>query len=130
MSHLSFDLAKIVISYLPLKQIQLLQEQESKLFNTNFNNQWFERRYGLSALDLLSNIDNNILNFLSDFELHCYLAMNMGDIGYLAQFYIPLDITLAYCIKAKDLELLNYYLLRFISENNHSLLDVLGVSQF
>ena len=51
----------------------------------------------------------------------------MGDIGYLAQFYLPLDIILAYCIKAKDLELLNYYLIRFITKNNAILLNELGV---
>lgn len=127
MPHLPFNLAKIVISYLPLKKLQLWQEINPSLFDTDFNNQWFKRRYGISAFDLTDNIDNNIWDLLTQFELLCFLGMNMGDIGYVAQFYIPLDIALAYSILAKDLELLNYYLIRFISPTNSNLLDELGI---
>ena len=53
---LPFDLAKIVISYLPLKKIQLWQELEPNLFSNDFNNQWFKNRYSLSVNDLTKNI--------------------------------------------------------------------------
>ena len=126
---LPLDLVKVIISYLPLKKLQLWQESNPNLFTNQFNDQWFYQKYGLSAFDLTKDIDNKVLNLLTNFELHCYVAMNMGDIGYLAQFYLPVDIILAYCIKAKDLELLEYYLLRYIQlpKPNKPILDVLSL---
>ena len=114
---LPLDLAKVIIAYLPLKKLQLWQESNPNLFTNQFNNQWFKYKYGLSIVDLTKDINDDVKTFLTPFELCSYLAMNMGDIGYLGQFYLPIDVILAYCIQAKDLELLNYYLIRFINQN-------------
>ena len=51
------------------------------------------------------------------FEKYSKIASNKGDIGYLGQWYLPPSVTLAYSIKNRDIQLVNYYLLRFVDIN-------------
>jgi hypothetical protein len=123
---LPIDLAKVVIAYFPLKKLQLWQEQQPSLFTNSFNNSLFYNRYNMPISSLTNHTDKVLSSFLSNFELFSYLAMNMGDIGYLGQFYLPLDVLVCYSILAKDLELLYYYLVRFLNVPNVSMLAKLG----
>ena len=97
--HLPFDLAKIIINYLPLPVVQLLDD--SGYVNFNFN----------------IIVSNN--SILTPFEQYCRLRMLQGEIGYNGQWYLPVYACLFNAIKADNLDLFNYYLIRFFTDNQN-----------
>ena len=102
------ELKLLIFSYLPLTKLQILEEQGlSILVNANYLRQLLKTKYKLTNVDLTST------NVLSTFDQFTKYATLSGDIGYNGQFYVPVLICIAYSIRNKDNNLLNYYLLRF-----------------
>lgn len=95
------DLVKLIYDYLPLKQIQNLYNSGYKLYLTNINN-----------------IDYSGDRILSPFELYCNNAMLQGKIGYDGQFYLPPYVALLYASRIGDMDLVNYYLIRYFNGND------------
>ena len=89
------DLTKIIFSYLPLTTLQLLDDSG----------------YGINVTNLVK-VDKD--SILTPFERYCRIRMLKGEIGYNGQFYLPVYACLFNCIKTNNLDLFNYYLLRFI----------------
>ena len=109
------DLSALVFSYIPLKKIQLLNQNGLVVLNNiNFLKYLLFIKYNFNI-----NITNT--NLLTNFDQFCKYAMLSGDIGYDGQWYLPIIVCLAYCIKNRDKDLLNYYINRFININKFDL---------
>ena len=107
------DLKLLIFTYLPLKSVQLLNEQGLVVLdNTNFLTKLLKNKYNLTNIDL---INTDLLNTFDQFTKY---SMFSGDIGYCGQFYLSPLIYLAYAIRSRDNNLFNYYFLRFINTNN------------
>lgn len=92
------QLSTLVLSYLPLPTLQLLNDNGY----VNGNN-----------FDIVFNKNKN--SILSTFDQFCRLRMLYGAAGYNGQLYIPVYACLFHCIKDNNLDLFNYYLIRFFS---------------
>ena len=95
------ELIRLIYDYLPLKLIQKLYFANYKLYLGN-----------------ISNSDNySGAKILSPFELYCNKSMSQGKIGFEGQFYLPPYVCLLYSARIGDMELVNYYVIRYFDGN-------------
>ena len=104
---LPVDLTKIIFSYLSVTTLQLLNDSGYIINITN-----------------LIKIDNNTI--LTPFEQYCRLKMLNGQIGYNGQWYLPVYACLFYSIKNDNLNLFNYYIIRYFDNDLDKTLKVIG----
>lgn len=120
MARLPIDLKVLILSYVPLKRLQFWEAQgyiPSTFFTPNMLAGLLRTRYGWTNQMVRRNLgtaEQSLL--LTPFEQYAGWAMVSGDIGYLGQWYLPVDICLVYAAQARDLELLQYYWLRNYSD--------------
>ena len=93
------ELKTLILVYLPLTKLQLLNDSGYISNNNDFG------------------IKISFNTILTAFEQYCRLQMLSGNIGYNGQFYLPPYACMFNCIKNNNLNLFNYYLLRFIIDN-------------
>lgn len=115
--HLVNDLAKLILSYLSIKQLQLFEQNEAfgltktKLITINGLSTILVKKYGLNKNQInkyYTKLINN--NYLTPIEAFTNIASLNGDVGYEAQIYITIKTALLYAIKQKDLQLVIYYI--------------------
>lgn len=115
--HLVNDLAKLILSYLSIKQLQLFEQNEAfklvktKLVTVDSLSTILVKKYNLNKNQITkcyTKFINN--NFLTPIEAFTNIASLNGDVGYEAQIYITTKIALLYAIKQKDVQLVIYYI--------------------
>ena len=110
---LPVELVKLIFSYLSLKALQKLHNGGYRMFltiNVDFNDDYS---------------DNKVL---TPFESYCNQAMLQGQVGFNGQFYLPPYICLLYSARIGDVELINYYLIRYLDGNKRWAQDVYSVT--
>lgn len=111
---LSTDVKILILSYLPLKKLQLLNNvfgnQGLIILPKTVLTRLLRFKYNLT-LPLNSKITTNLV--IKPFELYCDYAMRLGATGYNGQFYLPPYVCLFNSVKDDDIELVQYYLLRY-----------------
>lgn len=103
------ELKLLIQTYLPLKVLQLLNDSGYIINDLSL----IKFKYDLNP-DVITNQNN----FLTNFERYTDIAMLHGEIGYNGQFYLPPYVALLYSIRINDLQLINYYLLRYFVARN------------
>ena len=103
---LPYELRLIIISYLPLKILQLFENYGYRFSDKLLIHlQHIKRQVTPNRLASLPNS--------TPFEYYTNIAMLNGQIGFNGQFYLLPYVCLLYAIRVNDLELINYYLLRY-----------------
>ena len=117
---LTNDVKTLILTYLPLKTLQILDEIAlDRLFlSIPILTSLLKQKYNL-ALPLTTEVIAKLT--IEPFELYCNYAMRSGDIGYNGQWYLPPYACLFNSIKNDDIDLLQYYLLRYFVNNNWDL---------
>lgn len=105
------DLKTLILSYLPLPQLQLVNDG-GYVNSNNFK------------LLLANNYNTN--SILPAFDQFCRLKMLDGQAGYNGQWYLPIYACVFNCIFNNKLDLLDYYLIRFFSRYGSQTLKVIN----
>ena len=121
--NLPTDLVTQIVGYLPFKKVQLINDSGYR-FNNNIL---------INLLKLVYKVNDDIIKTLfitnpnpplTSFDLYCHIVMLIGNSGYNGQLYLPPYVCLLYAIKNGDIELINYYFLRYYSNWQQMLIDI------
>lgn len=124
MARLPSDLRFLIYGYLPLKKLQLLEEQFAvagfNLLPTQAKaglSMLLQTKYRIPATEIADHLTSDMP--LIPFESYCHLAMLAGDIGYNGQWYLPPYAALFAAIRHGDMELFDYYVDRYLEARFH-----------
>ena len=109
------DVKVLILSYLPLKTLQLIDDAGKNPFPVTLLTNLLLIKYNIK-IDLQPQIISQLI--LEPFELYTKTVMRLGEVGYNGQFYLPIYACLFNSIKHNDLNLLHYYLLRYFGKDS------------
>lgn len=110
------DLANLVLSYVPFKILQRWTYQKLRI-QLNLK-QILQNRYQLTEEQELNVWEPTRQQLLTEWENFCAFYTNMGEPGYEGHLYSSLNlfVPLLNAIRAKDIELIQYYIFRYINK--------------
>ena len=120
------DLVIKILYYFKFKKLQLINDAGYSFTDNTL----------ITLLKTAYNIDNNVITTLftnktatpplTRFDLFTNIIMLAGNSGYNGQFYLPPYVALLYAIRDADIELIDYYFLRYNTGNPKQTLKNLG----
>lgn len=111
---LTNDVRTLILTYLPLKTLQIIDDMVKNPFSVTLLTNLLLIKYNIK-IDLQPQTIDKLV--LEPFELYTKTVMRLGQIGYNGQFYLPPYACLFNSIKNNDLDLLQYYLLRYFGND-------------
>ena len=108
---LHLDCQHLILSFLPLTQIQLWANQRKQYFTDRFWKFYLLHRYSLKPEQMLSWIDGPVAGGWLSLKLAVVkIAGYMGEIGYNAHLFLPISLCFHGAVRQNDLELFTYFL--------------------